>query len=303
MGFLSKMVFVALTLMAFSGRGEVICSVERWQSQNTVGLTFLNYNNRAVRAGYIAENRQVPFRGNIVYLQGLADSMRNHLPLFNALTDQGYRVIAFDYFGQGGTPGSMNEVTVESITDLGAFVYRTFARDIDTAPVILLGWSTGGLAAYRGAKYGFNGKWPDAVVLITPGVVLPWVIGDTFRITLETLTKRPAGVYENTCDPHIDPISPQSPLQVPVFAKHLVLTAQSSHKWKINRIVKGLALISGPDDSYIKAQQTRQVIEMNAPHFEIVGYPRALHEIDNEIDPKPETVQRDILQFLSGVTK
>lgn len=309
---IAKMFLIVLLLASFHASADVSCPSENWKSEYGAGLRLINYYNRGVRAGYIEENRAVPFRGNVVYLQGLGDSMRNHLPLFNRLADEGYRVITFDYFGQGGTAGSMNEMTVERIADMGGFVYRKFARDQDTAPIILIGWSTGGLAAYRAAKYGFNNKWPDAVVLMAPGIVIPWMIGDRFQlglipkfsqITLETLTKRPRGFFDNTCDPHLDPIKPTSPLQALTFSKNLLSDARASKKWKINRIVKGLALFPGAKDTYVKGYQSKYVVEMNAPHFEVIQHDESFHEMDNETNPKPEVIQQNILRFLAGVRR
>lgn len=68
-----------------------------------------------IRLGYLTANSAVPFKGNILYYQGLGDSILNHDPLFSVLTNAGYRVIAFDYMGQGGSDGSMNHTSITNI--------------------------------------------------------------------------------------------------------------------------------------------------------------------------------------------
>lgn len=60
-----------------------------------------------IRMGYYPE--QGVFKGNILYYEGLGDSMLNHAPLFEKLSQNGYRVIAFDYMGQGGSSGKWIE--------------------------------------------------------------------------------------------------------------------------------------------------------------------------------------------------
>ena len=59
-----------------------------------------------IRAGFLKESDSKPFLGNVIFFEGLGDSMLNHRPLFDKLTNEGFRVIAFDYMGQGGSADS-----------------------------------------------------------------------------------------------------------------------------------------------------------------------------------------------------
>jgi hypothetical protein len=111
--------------------------------------------NASIRAGFLKENPATTFKGNILYFEGLADSMLNHLPLFTALTNEGFRVIAFDYMGQGGSNGSMNNTRLIDIPRLGQMVYQKFARNLSlflkTNHYWLVYRRTGGLSSGRKA--------------------------------------------------------------------------------------------------------------------------------------------------------
>ncbi len=255
-----------------------------------------------IRSGYITENPEVPFRGNVIYYQGLGDSMLNHLPLFQLLASAGFRVIAFDYMGQGGSSGSMDDTRIIEITELGDKVWKMHARDLAAFPKkTIIGWSTGGLAAYAEAAL-LPGTVAN-VVLIAPGLVpnkivgeQDWLQGKINRITLPTLT---TARYEGGVpNPHVDPIRPDSPVKVMSFALDLLVQAHEMRQNPVLPSTKGLVLLSGSNDTYVNAGKTRLVIARRAPHFKIVEYPHTLHEIDNEAAPQGDTAKNDILDFL-----
>jgi alpha-beta hydrolase superfamily lysophospholipase len=253
----------------------------------------------------LPESEFTPFKGNIVYLQGLGDSIQNHDPLFSALSEAGYRIIAFDYFGQGGSEGSMNDTRISDIVKIGLQVFHEFGRDLDRRPrPIMLGWSTGGLAAYLAAQKNLA----DAVILIAPGLVPNWKVGtqDYYRfkfnrITLESLT---TDRYDNgNYNPHVDPIKPSSPLDVKDFALNLQKTAARTRQsdFTIPRDVKGFVLLSGDKDTYVNAAATEALLQRNANHFQVIQYEGSLHEIDNEVTEIRDLVQKDILNFLKSM--
>jgi alpha-beta hydrolase superfamily lysophospholipase len=262
-----------------------------------------NYPRTAkIRSGFIREDQAAPFRGNVIYYEGLGDSMLNHLPLFNLVAKAGYRVIAFDYMGQGGSSGSMNDTRILGITEIGSQIWLKHARDLALFPKkTIIGWSTGGLAAY--AEAALRPEQISNLVLIAPGLAPNmfvgennWLRGVINRITLSTLT---SARYENgTANPHIDPISPPSPLDVWSFALDLIATAYEMRRVPLVPNVNGFVLLSGPNDTYVDAERTRFVLERRAPHFKIIEYPRALHEIDNEAEPTGSTARHDILDFI-----
>lgn len=256
-----------------------------------------------LRSGYLQENPETKFKGNVVYLQGLGDSIVNQLPLFSRLTDAGYRVIAFDYPGQGGSEGSMDDTRIRDIPVIGSKLLRLYGRDTEKSRKVFIGWSTGGLAAYYGAAQGWS--FADAVVLIAPGVAPNFVVGEGLlhwpidEITLPTLT---SADYENGEEnPHLEPIKPRSPIFVPAFAIDLQTTARRVRKeWHIPNSLQGFVLL-GTNDNYVNSDGNRAAIEKAAPHFQIKEYPGARHEIQNEARAIRAEAHEDILEFLNGL--
>ncbi|MBL7714621.1 MAG: alpha/beta fold hydrolase [Bdellovibrionales bacterium] len=251
-----------------------------------------------IRAGYMEENPKVPFQGNIIYLEGLADSMMNHHSFFKKLTQRGYRVIAFDYMGQGRSTGSMNNTRIKNIRTLSQKVWEKFATKLDQVPTrTVIGWSTGGLAAYALGLHGLA----DRMVLIAPGLVPNAIVGEGLgswppnEITLESLTSDTYG--PGNPDPHFDPISPKSPVLVPSFAANLLGTAQLVSRKKMDPKVRGLVFL-GSDDSYVDSPRTREVLKEIAPHFLVHTYDGARHEIHNERQAIREGLMEDVLDFL-----
>ncbi len=254
-----------------------------------------------IRSGYLPENPQTSFKGNVIYYEGLGDSMVNHMPLFTQLTTKGYRVIAFDYMGQGGSSGSMNDTRISEISVLGDKIWTLYAREIQAIPTkIVIGWSTGGLAAYVQT---LNMKNVDKVILIAPGISPNKIVGEQrpyeFKfnlITLPTLTtqKYTAGI-EN---PHVEPIKPTSPLEVPEFSLDLIQSSHAHRSGSVSKSVRGFVLLSGPKDTYVNADKTSTILRSSAPHFKVQVYDKALHEIDNEAEPTRSKAHQDILHFI-----
>lgn len=258
-----------------------------------------------IRTGHLEANPNVPFKGDVLYLEGLGDSMFNHAPLFNKLTDAGYRVIAFDYMGQGGSEGTMNHTRIKAslyedldIQAIAENVRKIHQRGEDK--VIILGWSTGGLAGYRLA-FGGNIK---AAILIAPGICPKVNVGEGFmrgnKISLQTLTSASEDYRMGLSNPHVDPIKPTSPLLVPSFSSNLIYAAKQSQKWEIPKMIPGL-VFTGGDDSYVKPKCIQKTLKENAPHFEVVHYENARHEIDNEKAEISNDMHSRVLKFLQKI--
>lgn len=272
-------------------------------------LDYINFKNSKIRTG-IKKHTTSIHRGTLVYLEGLADSMLNHEPLFNSLTKSGYDIISFDYRGQGGSSGSMNHTRVDNIMDLMELVWNKYA-DPEKAK-ILMGWSTGGLATY---KYAYlKPEKTKAIILLAPGIVAKHFVGETnlwgclttisiymnkcklVRITEASLTQKD---FTGITNPHIDPIEPKSPLQVPAFAINLLHNSKKSRSWKISEDVKGMVYLSSDLDTYVDAKKTISIIKKNAAHFDYYQFGNgALHELDNEIDAVTDYLYDDIIRFL-----
>lgn len=279
------------------------------------------------RVGYLREASHVRFRGCILYLEGLADSVLNHRPYFQALSQAGYRVLFFDYLGQGGSEGEMKDTRVnasappyaDKIEQEIAFqanaVWARYSLKRDSenertcaaSPKMVIGWSTGGLAGYRMAYQ----KWANAVVLITPGIVTKAFVGESVNdgflmvqgkpvISERTLTRQ---TFAEGTNPHIDPIKPDTPMSAFAFSSNLLATSLVSRTWKIPTTVQGLVLLSSRDDTYVNSEETQKVLQRNAPHFSVVSYPGALHELDNEIPEVAADVRAKTIEFFNRVTE
>lgn len=266
-----------------------------------------------LRTGYYAESTKTTFKGCVMYLEGLGDSVANHQPLFHHLSDNGYRVVFFDYMGQGGSEGSMNNSRVidpinESlqISTQAKLVWSLNSLVCSSSKKIVIGWSTGGLVSYKLAREG----WADGVVLIAPGIHTKKFVGEaaiapealvTLKpiITSRTLTRNQ---FKDAYDPHIDPIKPDSPMKVPLFAANLLASSVISQHWKIKSQVRGLVFLSGIEDTYVDREATMKTLSKNAPHFKIISYDGALHEIQNEIPEVAFDLYEKTTQFLDAVT-
>ena len=273
-----------------------------------------------LRAGYAEESSQTPFKGCVIYLQGLGDSILNHEPLFKKITDNGYRVLFFDYMGQGGSTGTMNHTRLSDPLyrnlEIGAqteFIWKRYSaipnklsgQNCSIAKKTAIGWSTGGLASYKLAKE----KKVDAVVLIAPGINPKTLVGEAATdpllmasnkalITERTLTRNKFDGFKN---PHIDPINPESPTHVPLFASNLLLTSKLAQRWNIPSEVSGLVFLSGDEDTYVDRNATIKTLARRAPHFSVISYEGALHELDNEIDSVASDLHQRVVSFLNKV--
>lgn len=267
-----------------------------------------------LRIGY-AEARN-SFKGCVMYLQGLGDSVMNHEPFFRTITAHGYRVIFFDYMGQGGSAGTMNHTRVADatfrrleISSIADEVWERFSHagenNCSDGKKILIGWSTGGLASYREAKR----NRADGVVLIAPGIHTKTLVGEAAEkphllpmastiITERTLTRN---TFANRSNPHVDPVKPDSPVKVPLFAANLVATSKLAQHWTISERVSGLVFLSGDEDTYVDRTATLKTLARKARHFQVVSYDGALHEIDNETEDVTADMYSRTLQFLDSV--
>ncbi|MCM2353412.1 MAG: alpha/beta fold hydrolase [Pseudobdellovibrio sp.] len=266
-----------------------------------------------LRTGYYRESAQAEFKGCVMYLEGLADSVANQQPLFHHLSESGYRTVFFDYMGQGGSEGSMNNSRVLDpinnslqISTQAQFVWNKYSEGCKNSKKIVIGWSTGGLVSYKMAAEG----WADAVVLIAPGIHTKMFIGEaaknpsdllTFQqvISERTLTRN---TFSDGRNPHVEPIKPTSPAKVPLFATNLVAASKVSQTWKISEKVKGLVFLSGVEDTYVDRDATIATLKRNAAHFGVVSYDGALHEIQNEIPEVAHDMYQKTTQFLNHIT-
>lgn len=264
------------------------------------------------RVGMYLESPKKNFKGCVLYLEGLADSIMNHEPLFRRLSDAGYRTITFDYMGQGGSAGTMNDTRIisdfekeQEVGQQARWVWEMFSgkefvwkgRNCHGSKKRVIGWSTGGLATYRLAYE----KWAQEVVMIAPGIHVKPMVGEAatdwsemfmFRqtITARTLTR-------NRAAPHVDPIKPKTPATIPLFATNLLASSIKSQSWKISKNVRGLVFLSGKEDTYVNRDKIFRTVRANAPHFGIQVHDGSLHEMDNELPGVASDVRERTVKF------
>src|SRR5690606_367981 len=158
--------------------------------------------------------------------------------------------------------------TIENINEIGDKVIKELGRG--NGKYHIIGWSTGGLAAYRKA-YHDKGKEILSVTLLAPGISPKVLVGEGLfnwpidEISMRSLT---SNEFKGVNDPHVDPIYPASPLCVPKFALNLQATAYNSRSWLMSSNVKGFVLLSDSRiDTYVNSTVTRKVVRKNAMHF------------------------------------
>ncbi|MBC7742557.1 MAG: alpha/beta fold hydrolase [Bdellovibrionaceae bacterium] len=320
-----KIFTIVTPLLAFAILGCVTKAFRNPQSENSFHLEFLKYETNVdlvqsvnLRTGFFHESGETAFKGCVIYLEGLGDSIMNHRPLFQYLSKSGYRVLAFDYMGQGGSEGKMNHSRISTslefqkleIATQAKYVWNQYEKvkgangqDCTKSRKVVIGWSTGGLVAYQLA---FEG-WANGVVLLAPGLHTRTLIGEAAEsptlllsstsqiITERTLTRNK---FENKINPHIDSIKPQSPTVVPNFALSLIIGAKLARTWDIARSVEGIVFLSGNEDTYVNRENTMQTLKKKAPHFSVFAYDGALHELDNELPVVTNDMYPRITQFL-----
>lgn len=266
-----------------------------------------------LRTGYYSQSPAVNFKGCVMYLEGLGDSVANQQPLFHALSESGYRVLFFDYMGQGGSEGSMNDSrVVDPVNDSlqlstqAKMVWNLYSKDCGQSKKVVIGWSTGGLVSYRLARDG----WADAVVLIAPGIHAKKFVGEAAATPSALVTLQPVisertltrNTFTKGINPHVDPAKPDSPAKVPLFAANLLASSLLSQKWRIDPTIKGLVFLSGIEDTYVDRDATIKTLKKNASHFNVVKYDGALHEIQNEIPEVAFDMYQKTTQFLDQIT-
>lgn len=247
-------------------------------------------------------------KGDILYFHGFSDRLDNHGPLFESWTKQGFRVISFDYPSHGETSGtSLNLFTFRRLADLALEVERATREDINR-PLILSGWSTGGLLALRivqGQTFKKFERDLKGLILFAPGVSVRNFVGSPSlrypigEITLESLTHDPK-------PPHFGNIFPKSPGSTLLFSTFLKVNSILSQYQKLPMDLPILIFVAGTeDDLYANSKTVLNWIEwqkQNGAKIQSIEMPGSRHEIDNETEefggPRSRQISADFAQGL-----
>lgn len=251
-----------------------------------------------ISAGYLPENPARPFRGNVLYLPGFADSYQNHTPYLRTLAQEGYRIISFDYPGMGSstTPVGAYRITTPDtpyqLSEVARVVWAHLANQQAGADTnrVAISWCIGSLIALQLTHQ----HWLDANVFYAP----------SYKSRPSTLFLRDRERWLSSAEPsetqHIRPIYPESPLKVLAFAKNIKQSASILRRQPLRKEQTGIAFVTGERDRFIVGgAYLKQVLAQQAPGFEQVDLPQARHEIHNETATIRDAVGKRTLLFLN----
>lgn len=231
---------------------------------------------------------------DVLFFPGFSDRADNHAPLFSQLTDSGFRVISFDYPSHGKTDcWNLNLHSMVSLEGLAQIVL--LSPEIKSeAPLYLVGWSTGGLLAYRMLQRGQPAfRTVKGAVLLAPGLSVYPVPGVMGFVTMDSLLSNPN-------PPHLGEISPSTPLAYPLFGADLIATSLLARFESVPN--KSVMMLLGDDvlDVYANTPKIKKWFK-TARSADFVAYQcdGAKHELDNEIEPIGQNVRSLIINFLS----
>lgn len=228
-----------------------------------------------------------PIRGDVMYVHGLGDNVLNHDPLFQVWLDLGYRVIAMDLPSHGETTGySLNCCNFEMLGNFILEIDRRMKPDGDpTRPMVLAGWSTGGLVALRMVQrklFEKHFRQPSALQLFAPGIGVRLKVGNWWGgITDDTLTRNPN-------PPHHGQAKPGSPYPVLPFAMRMVWESKLAQWGDLPAHLPTQVFLGGDDtDRYVRndigRRWSNRQIDASKSVW-VIQYEGAFHELDNEPD-------------------
>jgi pimeloyl-ACP methyl ester carboxylesterase len=232
---------------------------------------------------------------DVLFLTGFSDRADNHGPLFTQMTESGFRVISFDYPSHGKTDcWNLSFHDMLSLEGLAQIVL--LSPEIKSeAPLFLVGWSTGGLIAYRMLQRGLPAfRKVSGAVLLAPGLSVYPVPGEWGFVTIDSLLSNPE-------PPHMGELYPSSPLAYPFFGADLIATSVLARFENVPQTP--VMMILGDDvlDVYANTPKIKKwFIRSRNPLFTAYQCKGAKHELDNEIEPIGQTVRNLTVNFLNG---
>ncbi|MEZ4730541.1 MAG: alpha/beta fold hydrolase [Caldilineaceae bacterium] len=241
---------------------------------------------------------------DILFIHGHADRLDNHGPLFTAWRAAGYRVISFDLPSHGES--NILPIDLYSFADLFTLVRLVEAstREDENRPLVIAGWSFGGLVATRLAQQPADlaafGRPPQGMILFTPAVVpYPFAGGDGIA-RISTLTHQPN-------PPVAGPPSPAAPAQNPLFAGRLLYEAWQAGREQLSSTFPVLVITAGESEDWyvntpaVQAWAAEQ--KNNGANLHLFQCHGARHAIDNEAFPIGPAVRQLAVAFATTVVE
>jgi esterase/lipase len=240
-------------------------------------------------------NENSKFKSCALFIPGYADSFRNHLPLINSLNDNGYKVITFNFSGHDGSSGdsanfnfswsderfdsleqkAAHSTSENSILYQAQYIWDKLAGDQNCSKEdrILIGFSAGGLAAYKMAILG----WSNKVVLINPVLQAKSILNSL----------RPGGTFQS-----IKELNEARSLSFPSSAiagankgtlnliQQILVESELLGNILPSKNLKG-AIFYSENDIYSDSEKVEDLLISKAPHqFELHKYPNSRHRLD-----------------------
>ncbi len=224
--------------------------------------------------------------GDILYFHGFGDRFSNHTALFQEFNNAGFRVLAFDLPSHGDSTGnligSIDFQSFKSLSHIAHELLGTIRPPSDEKPLILAGWSLGGLIATRILQVEeLRADFPkiSGLILHAPAFAPQKCVGTSeCQITRETLSHNLA--MENR------EIKPTSPLKHLPFAARMLIDATLSWQPPFPSDLQTLILIADNDDKYVQSPLLRKWVGTHRSNYvsRIAAYQctGARHEVDNE---------------------
>ncbi|RDH44411.1 alpha/beta hydrolase [Zooshikella ganghwensis] len=283
----------------------VICAVLIPHTYATQEFIQLPINNiKAQHKGYVRvgifqpKNRSA--HGDILFLHGHADRLDNHPTLFNTWTQAGFRVISFDWPSHGlSRTMPIDTFTFDELAAIAILVEKQTAAEKER-PLILAGWSFGGLVATRISQqanlHRIFSRPLTALLLITPGIAVHPFSGGDGVARLSTLTNNPN-------PPVAGPPSPALPIQNPLFAIRLLAAAWQAQQQALpQKLPTFIALAGDQTDWYVNTPKLKHWIKRfpkQHTQVDIWQCPEAKHALDHEPYPVGPYIRNQIIAFLS----
>lgn len=252
---------------------------------------------------YIRTIIQTPDEGiktkaDMLFFIGFGDRADNHEPLFKLMASQGVRVISFDYPTHGESRCShLDYENFTSLSTLAQEIEEKTREDINR-PLVVSGWSTGGLLALRMIQNNYLAeRFIQGLVLITPGISVYNFVGGDGIIREKTLLQNPN-------PPHHGPPRPVSPFLTPVFATKLKFNSKLARTGHLPTHTPMLVLVAGDKlDKYVRTPVLKKWIQekkVNKSNLYAFQCENSMHEMDNEINPIGLTVRNLIKDFVNN---
>ncbi len=250
-------------------------------SQMKIGQSTIHY-------GVYENISQRERAGDILYFHGFGDRFSNHATLFQEFNEAGFRVLTFDLPSHGNSTGnligSIDFHSFKSLSQIAHVLLETIRPQSDQKPLILAGWSLGGLIATRILQVEeLRADFPkvSGLILHAPDFAPQRCVGNSeCQITSETLSHNQAAAQRE--------IKPTSPLKHLPFAARMLIDATLSWQPPFPSDLQTLILIADNDDRYVQSPLLRKWVGSHRSNYvsRIAAYQcvGARHALDNEPD-------------------